>query len=389
MTMDRTQSSTAFREARAWGRRATVLVAAWVALPACATRATTGGAPPPVVLVSSVETKDVPITAEWVGTTVGLVNATIRAQVTGYLVRQHYQEGDFVRKGQLLFEIDPRTFRAALDQQRAQLTLEQARWTTAQADLRRTRPLAEENAVSQRELDTAVGNEQGAHAQVIAAQAAVERAQLDLGFTSIASPIDGIAGTAQAQIGDLVGPGSVAELTTVSAVDPIRTYFPVSEQEYLRWRQTHPTDEDSPPLEMFLSTGERYPFTGRLSYVDRAVNERTGTLRIVALFPNPGNVLRPGLFARIRAVVLVRKGALLVPQRAVAEIQGIPQIAVIGADHRAEIRIVKLGERSGSLWVVLEGVRAGEQVVVEGFEKVHQGAPVEPHPAAPETERGS
>jgi membrane fusion protein, multidrug efflux system len=353
---------------------------------------------PPEVEVVQVEQKDVPIWNEWVGTLEGLVNAQIKPQVTGYLLRQTYQEGSFVRKGQLLFEIDPRTFQASLDQAKAQranaegqLAQAEANQVKAQLDVNRYTPLAKEQAVSQQDLDNAVqGNVaaqaqvRAAKAQIDAARAQVDAAQLNLGFTRIVSLIDGIVGIAQAQIGDLVGPGSL--LTTVSTLDPIKVYFPVSERGYLDYMKENPdaakraAEEKRLALELVLADGSLYPNKGTFSFADRQVDVKTGTLRLQGLFPNPGNMLRPGQFARVRAITTTKKGALLIPQRAVTELQGGYQVAVVGKDNKVSIRPVKVGERVGSLWIVQEGLKPGERVVAEGIQKVHADMTVNPKP---------
>ena len=339
----------------------------------------------PEVEVVDVVQKDVPVYSVWVGTTDGLVNATIRAQVTGYLIEQKYKEGDAVKKGQVLFEVDPRPFRAALDQTKAELARQQARWDTAKANLKRIRPLAEQNAVSKRDLDNAVGMEQETHAAVLSTQAAAEKAELDLGFTRITSPIDGIAGIAKAQIGDLVGPGQIEELTTVSTVDPIKVYVSISEQEYLRAMEKPAIENQKVTLELILADGSSYPYKGEIAFADRQVDVKTGTIRVAAIFPNPGNLLRPGQFARVRAATKIRQDALLIPQRAVTELQGSYQVAVIGSDNKASIRPVKVAERIGSLWIITEGLKPGERVVAEGIQKVREGMLVVPKPAESST----
>jgi membrane fusion protein (multidrug efflux system) len=345
--------------------------------------------PPPTVEVMEVTQKDVPIYSEWVGTADGLVNATIRAQVTGYLLKQNYKDGELVREGQVLFEIDPRPFQAAVDAAKGALSQAQARWTTAKATLDRVRPLAAVNAVSQKDLDDAVGTEASTGAAVESAQAQLEEAQLNLGFTRITSPVSGIAGIAQAQIGNLVGPGQIQELTTVSTVDPIKVYFSVSEQEYMHFRggakaETSQMRAKDVPLELVLADGTVFPHRGRISLADRQVDVRTGTLRIGALFPNPGNLLRPGQFALIRATMETKKGALLVPQRAVSELQGKFLVAVVGADNTVDMRTVTPAERVGSLWVIDQGLKPGETVVVEGVQKVRAGVRVVTKPATME-----
>jgi membrane fusion protein (multidrug efflux system) len=347
--------------------------------------------PPPTVEVTEVVQKDVPIYSEWVGTTDGMVNATIRAQVTGYLMKQNYMEGEFVRAGQVLFEIDPRTFQAAVDGAKGALAQAEARWVTAKANLDRIKPLAEKNAVSQKDLDDATGAELSGRAAVASAQAQLEEAQLNLGFTRITSPVAGIAGIAKAQIGNLVGPGTIQELTAVSTVDPIKVYFSLSEQEYMDFRQAREMEVSTRaakaiPLELILAGGTVYPHKGRISLADRQVDVKTGTLSVGALFPNPGNVLRPGQFALIRATMETKKGALLVPQRAVAEVQGKYLVAVVGGDNAVELRPVIPAERVGTLWVIDKGLKPGETVVVEGVQKVKTGVRVSPTKAAAEGE---
>jgi len=266
-----------------------------------------------------------------------------------------------------------------LEEAKGQLAQQKARWENAKVNLERIKPLVEQKAISQKDLDDAVGMEQATRATVIAAQAVVNKAQLDLGFTKITSPINGIAGIAKAQIGDLVGPGSVGELTTVSTVDPIKVYIPMSEQEYLE--DMHNGQGARPiPLDLILVNGSIYPQKGTLAFADRQVNVRTGTITVVALFPNPGNILRPGQFARVRALTTVKKGALLVPQRAVTEIQGSYQVAVVGPDSKIDIRPVKVGDRVDNLWVIDEGLKPGEHVVAEGIQKVKKGMIVNPIP---------
>ena len=353
---------------------------------------------PPEVEVVQVEQKDVPIWKEWVGTLDGLVNAQVRPQVTGYLLRQTYQEGSFVRKGQLLFEIDPRTFQAALDQVKAQLAnaeqqlaQAEANQVKAQLDVNRYVPLAKEQAVTQQDLDNAVQANRAAEAQVRAAKAQIDAAkaqvataQLNLGFTKIVSLIDGIAGVAQAQIGDLVGPTTL--LTTVSTVDPIKVYFPVSERGYLDYIKENPdaakraAQERKLALELILADGSLYAYKGNFSFADRQVDVKTGTLRLEGLFPNPGNILRPGQFARVRAITTTKKDALLVPQRAVTELQGSYQVAVVGSDNKVSIRPVKVGERVGTEWIIDEGLKPGDRVVAEGVQRAKAGMTVNPKP---------
>lgn len=327
--------------------------------------------PPASVEVTGVIQRDVPISEEWVGTLDGLVNADIRAQVSGYLLRQDYADGAVVRKGDLLFEIDPRTFQAAYDQLKAN-------FDKAELDLKRAAELVEKQAVSREDYDNAVQAD-------LAAKAALESAQLNLDFTRIVSPIDGIAGIASTQIGDLVGPGSGA-LTTVSTVDPIKAYFPVSEQSYLGFKKEHPGKPgmlSSVDLGLVLADGSVYPLRGKLFAVDRQIDPGTGTLRVAAVFPNPALLLRPGQYVRVRAVVRILHGALLVPQRAVSELQGGYQVAVVDDEDRAHIRNVQVGDRVGSLWVVAQGLHASDRVVTEGVQKVKDGAVVSPLPRDP------
>ncbi|MGZ3589602.1 MAG: efflux RND transporter periplasmic adaptor subunit [Thermodesulfobacteriota bacterium] len=336
---------------------------------------------PPTVEVVEVITKDVPVYSEWIASTDGFVNATIRAQIQGYLTKQDYKEGDLVKKGQTLFEIDPRPFEAVLEQSKGQLAQEKARWETAKANLERIKPLAEQKAMSLKELDDASGAEQATRAAVIAAQAVLNKAQVDLSFTKITCPVDGIAGIAKAQIGNLVGPGSIEELTTVSTVDPIKIYIPMSEQEYLRDLQNgRGHTQRSMPLDLILADGSVHPHKGVLAFADRQVDVRTGTIKVAALFPNPGNILRPGQFAKVRAKTTIKKGALLVPQRAVTELQGSYQVAVVGSDNRVDIRPVKVAERVDNLWAIDEGLKPGDRVIAEGVQKIRQGMEVDPKP---------
>lgn len=340
-------------------------------------------APPPLVEVVEVIRQDVPVYMEWVASTDGSVNASIRPQVTGYLISQNYKEGDVVRKGQVLFRIDPRVFQAALDQANGQLAQQQARWTTAKANLRRIKPLAAQNAVSQKDLDDATGQEQSTHASVIAAQATVDKAKLDLEFTRVTSLIDGVAGIAKAQIGDLVGPGQIGELTTVSTVNPIKVYVPVSEQQYLKAMENRKERSGETSLDLILVDGSTYPHKGKITFADRQVDPKTGTIKVATLFPNPGNLLRPGQFARVRALLGIERNALLVPQRAVTEMQGRLMVAVVGPDSKATIRPVVAGQRVGQLQVIYKGLNPGEKVVAEGIQKIKEGMTVSPKPFVP------
>jgi len=337
---------------------------------------------PPTVEVAEVLQQDVPIQQEWVGTLDGMVNAQINAQVAGYLVKQNYKEGELVKKGQLLYEIDPRTFQANLDQAKGNLARQQAVLKTALLDLERIKRLLPEKAVSVRDRDNAVGREAAARAEVLAAEAAVETAQLSLGFTKITSPINGIAGISKAQLGDLVGPGIATNvLTSVSQIEPIRAYLGLSEQQYMQFaREKASLDQqrESIPLELILVDGTTYPHGGKFYFADRQVDVKTGTIQVAVLFPNPDKLLRPGQFARIRAVIRTETGALLVPQQAVTQLQTKYQVAVVNSGNTVDIRIVNPGERIGSLWIINEGLKPGDRVIVEGLQKVRQGMKVEP-----------
>src|SRR6266478_2937779 len=417
---------------------------------------TAQAAPRPLdVEVVRVEQKDVPVYSEWIGTTEGIVNADIKAEVTGYLLRQDYKEGSFVKKGQLLFEIDPRPLQAVVDQasgqvaqfqgqleqaisqvtqaeaqaaqansqllqSQAQLAQAQANQVKTQLDVNKYVPLAEQKAVTQQDLDNAVQGNVVAKAQVEAARAGVETAraqlraanaqigtaeaaiatakgqienaratvktaQLNLGFTRIISPIDGIAGIAQAQVGNLISTTS-SPLTTVSTVDPIKVYFTLNEREYLNFTKRNLIDAQQGasvaqlPLELILADGTSYPNKGSFFFADRQVDPKTGAIRLAGVFQNPGNVLRPGQYGRVRAVTSTKEEALLVPQRAVAELQGSYQVAVVGADNKVSIRSVKVSDRTGTMWIIEDGLKPGETVVAEGTQKVRPGAVVNPKP---------
>jgi membrane fusion protein (multidrug efflux system) len=341
--------------------------------------------PPPEVEIAQIVTKDVPIMDEWIGAADGLVNATIRAQVTGYLIRQAYSEGDPVKKGDVLFEIDPRPFQEVLDEALGTLAQLEAQHENAHANLERVETLAAENALSKKDLDDATGAERSTGAAVVSARAAVEKARLDLGFTHIISPIDGIAGIAKAQVGDLVGPSQGGELTTVSMIDPIKVYYTITEQVYIGMMKQLPytagrNQERDMRIELILGDGSSYPYKGKFYAIDRQIDVRTGTLRVAATFPNPRYLLRPGQFVRVRVQSGTRKGALLIPQRAVMEFQGSYQVAVVGPGNRVDVRHVQPGERIGALWMIDAGLNPGERVVVEGGGKVRQGIVVNPKP---------
>jgi membrane fusion protein, multidrug efflux system len=335
--------------------------------------------PPPEVLVTEVVKGDVPTVGEWVGTLDGEQNADIRARVTGYLQKRDYQEGSYVKEGDLLFEIDPRPFEAALAEAKSQLAQEQAVQLATQADFERNQELFNKKVISVQEFENKRQLNEANVAKVGALEAAVQTAQLNLGFTKITAPVDGIAGLAKAQIGDLVGAGSTASLTTVSKIDPIRLYFPLSEKDYkehangLREAMQRPYAERPEAIEMVFADGTVYPRKGKFSFVDRQVDPTTGTILIAASFPNPEHTLRPGQFAKARAVIDKISGALLVPERALVELQGSYQIGVVGEDNKAEIRPIKIGPRFNRQVVVTEGLKVGEKVIVEGIQKVRPG----------------
>ena len=343
--------------------------------------------PPAEVEVAAVSQKDVPIYSEWVATLDGYVNAQISPQVSGYIVEQNYKEGSYVQKGQTLFRIDPRPFQAILDQAKAQLAQAEAQLGKTQLDVDRDTPLAKERAIAQSQLDNDIQANLAGKAAVKAAQAQVEQAELNIGFTNVTSLIDGIAGIAQVQIGNLVNTTSV--LTGVSQVNPIKAYFPISEQEYMRFADkinAHNQQEsrsDSRLFDLILADGSVYPQKGTLLLTDRQIDVTTGSIRMVCAFPNPRNILRPGQFGRIRVARDVRTGALLVPQRAVTELQGSYQVAVVGSDNKVNIRPVKVGERVDTMWILEGGVKPGELVIVAGLQKVRDGSTVRVKQAAP------
>jgi membrane fusion protein (multidrug efflux system) len=405
-----------------------VVIAVSAAITGCSNRTSGATRPaPPEVEVVSVEQRDVPIYREWIGTLDGFVNADIKAQVSGYLLEQAYKEGSFVKKGQLLFQIDQRPFQAALDlakgqqaqsegllaQARAELAQAEAQVAVAEANQRRTQldvdryiPLAQQQAITTQDLDNATQNNLASKAQVQAAQAQVataraqiiaasaavqsanataETAQINLGFTRLTSPIDGIPGIAQQQVGSLVSPASPT-ITTVSTLDPIKVYFTVAEQEYLEFSRRFPTaagrqaDLGSRDLQLILADGVTYPRSGKYYFADRQVDIRTGAIQLAALFPNSENTLRPGQYGKVRTAMRVQNGALLVPQRAVSELQGTYQVAVVGNDNKVNIRTVTVGDRIGAEWLISEGLKPGERVVAEGVQKVRPGMLVNPKP---------
>lgn len=369
-------------------RRAVAAALAGAALCACG-----GGEPPappvPEVLVTEVVVRDVPEISEWLGTTEGSVDAAIRAQVTGYLISRDYQEGEIVGTGDMLFRIDRRPFQAALAQAQGDLERAQASLERDRLDVARYTPLVAEGAVSQQEYDNAVQRMRAGEASVQSARAAVDKARIELGFTEIRSPVDGIAGIARAQLGDLVGPSDPDPLCAVSQLDPIHVSFQVSEQEYLRFapaiaEAVAKKSFREGTLELILADGSVHPHRGTGYPAGLGVDPRTGTITLKGSFANPGYHLRPGQYARVRAQTDVLRGALVVPARALQDLQGLAQLTLVGADDKAEVRTVTKGPAWGTLQVVTQGVRAGERVVVEGFQKVRPGMQVAPKPAPPE-----
>jgi membrane fusion protein (multidrug efflux system) len=378
-----------------------------------------------VVYIAAPVQRDVSIYSDWIGTTVGFVDAAIHSQITGYLLSQNYKEGSLVKKGDLLFQVDPRPFQALVDQAKARVDAARAQSSEARAeveqakaevdgaeanlgkselDVKRYSPLVSDGTVSQQELDdavqanlankAAVAAAQGrykrattqvatAEADVNVAQSVLQGAELNLGFTRVTAPVDGIAGIRVANIGDLVGTNEQSLLTSVSQLDPIFVEFPVSEQEYLDLRPSFLSADSirAPSLELILADGTTYPHRGTIDIVGRQVSPTTGTLRIRGLFANPGNVLRPGQYARIHAATSISKGALLLPQGAVQQLQGVSQVIVVGSSNRCEVRTVEVGDRIGPYWVITEGLKPSEQVVIEGLQKVRAGDTVDPKPA--------
>ncbi|HVJ04925.1 MAG TPA: efflux RND transporter periplasmic adaptor subunit [Candidatus Saccharimonadales bacterium] len=335
--------------------------------------------PPIPVSVTPAIQQDIPVYGDWVATLDGYVNAQIQPQVSGYLVKQLYKEGSAVHRGDVLFEVDARPFVASLDQAKAQQAQAQAKLSLTEVNVKRDTPLAKERAISQSQLDTELAFELEAKAGVQAAQAAVEQAELNLNFTKVRSLVDGVAGIATTQIGNLVAPNTV--LTTVSMVDPIKVYFPISEQEYLKLAdklKKESSTKHSMGLELTLADGTTYPQKGTVAFTDRHVDPQTGTIRLVGAFSNPGGFLRPGQFGRVRALIGTRAAAVLIPQRAVLEVQGAHLVAVVTPGNKISMRPIKVGDRFGSMWVVDEGVKAGDQVVTEGTIRVRDGAVVNP-----------
>ena len=361
-------------------RRVGMFAAAAAALALAGCKEAAAPPPSPEVVVAPVAARDFPVVSEWLGTTEGAVDAEIRAQVAGYLIGRDYNEGQLVKKGDLLFRIDPAPFKAALADANGQLGSARANLERERLNVARYKPLVAEGAVSQQEYDNAFQAERAGTAAVQSAQAAVETAKINLAFTEIRSPVDGVAGIAKAQLGDLVGPSSPA-LTVVSQLDPILVSFPLSEQEYLRFapvigQAMKQGEFKNRNIELVLADGSVFPHPGVAYPAGGGVDPRTGTITVKARFPNPGNLLRAGQFARVRAQTVVLKDALVVPQRAIMDLQGQKQIAVVGADDKVEIRTVKLGPKSGSEQVVESGLAARDRIVVEGFQKIRPGMTV-------------
>lgn len=374
-------------------RRAAAFVAVGVvgALAGCRRREAPPPAPPEVTVTPVVQ-QDVPVVTEWIATLDGSVNADIRPKVEGYLLRQFYKEGQFVHAGALLFEIDPRQFRAALEQAQGAVGQAEAQLAKTSKDVERFTPLAAERAISQQELDNALAADRAARATLVSAHAAVDQAALNLGWTKVTSPIEGIAGIAKSQVGDLVGTATV--MTTVSTVDPIRVSFGISEKEYLRFatsinRPNYATTQQGPFLDLVLDDGSVFSQKGRAVLVDREVDPRTGTMTIRGFFPNPGNILRPGQYGRVRSALDTKAGALLVPQRAVIELQGSFRVAVLGGDGKVDVRAVEPAEKVGTLWVIDKGLKAGETVIVTGLQYLRPGMAVKAKPASAEESSSS
>ena len=343
---------------------------------------------PQEVLVTDVIQQDVPIVREWIGSLDGSVNADVRTRVSGYLISQNYKEGTLVHQGDLLFQIDPSVYEAAVEQAKSALAQAEANQLQTEQTEQRERQLFEQKAESAQNRDNAVQANTAAKAEVKAQQASLRQAQLNLDFTRITAPVSGIAGIANPGIGDLVGPSDSQPLVTMSTVDPIRVYLKISEPDYLKYaarrmEQARTGGEAPPPVEIVLADGTLYPQQGKFSAVDRDVDQQTGTIRLQALFPNPDNVLRPGGFVRVRVTVRNIKGALLVPQRAVNELQTSYELAVVGLGNKAEIRSVNVGDQIGSLWVIQDGIKPGDRIIVEGAQKVRDGEQVKPMPWTP------
>jgi membrane fusion protein (multidrug efflux system) len=342
----------------------------------------------PEVVVTDVVQRNVPVYSDWVGTTEGFVNADIYPKISGYLLKQNYKDGDHVRAGQLLFQIDDREYKAALDQAVGDLGQKQADYKRNAQDLSRYKPLYDQQVISKQDYDHVDQNTRASAAAVASAQAAVETAKLNEQWTQVNSPIDGIAGIAKTQVGNLVSPTSL--LTSISQLDPIKVEFPISEREYLHFadrinrHEKEGDKKEDPDLIMVLADGSTYKYKGRFYVANRQVNIQTGTINIQGIFPNPDDILRPGLYAKVRSATDVRKDALLVPQGAVLETQGQYQVAVVGADNKVTLHMVKTGKQVGDLRIIEEGVAPGDRVITQGLQKVSDGMEVKPQVVPPE-----
>jgi membrane fusion protein (multidrug efflux system) len=347
-------------------------------LTGCSSKEEKPAPPPPGVTVAPVVRKDVDLEQEWVGTMLGNVDAEIRPKVEGFLLSQLYSEGSYVQKGKAMFQLDQRQGQAAVQQAEGGLERARAALSQAQIDVKRYTPLVAQRAVSQAELDKAQSMERAAKAEVDANQAALANAKLNLTWTTVTSPISGIAGVSKVDVGDLITPTTV--MTTISNVDPIYVEVSITEQDYLRFAREKSAQAGGRSLQLILGDGTVFPLRGRTLLVNREVDTRTGTIQVRGEFPNPGNILRPGQYARIRAVTEVRKGALLVPQQAISELQGIYQVGVVNSDNKVTIKTVKLGPQFGDRWLVESGLQEGDRVVVDGLQRVKDGMIVAPTP---------
>jgi RND family efflux transporter MFP subunit len=348
---------------------------------ACSRKTVQTGPPPPEVLVTTVTPQDVPRVLERVATLDGFINANINAQVQGYIVSRDYQEGSVVKKGDLLFQIDPRPFEAALAQAKGTLAKDQANQAKADADEKRALDLFKKKVISDQERDTATAAAGSTRANVEADEAAVQQAEINLGYTKVTAPIDGVVGFANNQVGDLVGP-TTGPLTTMSQIDPIKAVVTAGEGPFTDFVSRHPDATErnayvkTLKFELILGNGEVYPQKGTFYALDRSLDVKTGSIRYYVTFPNPGNVLRPGQFGNVRFVADMKKGAMVIPQEAVNELQGSYQVAVVEQDNKVSIRPVKMGERIGAMWEVTEGLKPGDRVVVQGLQKAREGSTV-------------
>jgi membrane fusion protein (multidrug efflux system) len=361
--------------------KALLLICALLVEMGCSRKQTQVTPPPPEVLVTTVTPQDMPVVHEAVATLEGFVTANINAQVQGYIISRDYKEGSVVKKGDLLFQIDPRPFQATLDQAKGQLAVAQSNQIKADADVKRAMNLFRQKVISDQERDTYINSASSTKANVQAAEAAVRQAEVNLGYTKMTAPIDGIVGIANAHVGDLVGP-STGTLTTISQVDPITAVVNVGEQSFTEFITDHPDPDERErylqglQFDLRLSDGSLHPHKGKFDAEDRNLDTKTGSIRMQLTFPNPGNRLRPGQFGKVRAAVKVAKGALVIPEQAMTELQGNRLVAVVDSDNKIAMRPVKMGERSGGMWQVIEGVKPGERVVVQGLLKVRPGSPV-------------